>query len=1545
MRVQHALMPTHPSPLVDFLFLPPCCPHASTSSLSPSFLLSMHLLDMPKGKTKKRPHELYDHEEQAIVSEVLTLDSRHRAHKRVDHIAPTPVLPTDPSEASPSVDLLEQEFFETPEVAQVPEPGLSGIQVVPAKHYKNSDVPLSTWRQYMTEYLDEVLRLDGRGDVGSEGASQMESACGLCGDMGQAFRCKDCHGGQLLCQPCLKCVHRALLLHVVEWWSDGRFQQVRLSDLGLRVQVGHPSSQPCPAREAGHKDFVVLHTNGIHLVNVDFCRCPDSTPSRTQLLRASWWPATPRAPQTCATMACLRQFHSLNLQGKMSAYDYYKSLELLTNGAGLLKLPDRLPMLMLMMRQWRFIKLLKRAGRGLDPSGIDGTKSGELIVQCPACPRPGVNLPSNWQDAPPETAFLYWLVLAMDANFRLKSRLHSSEERDPSLGSGFAYFVESRSYGEYVLQHTSEDEISTCMAFAALATANLKRSTGLAATGVGAVTCGRHQFWRPNSIGDLQKGERYINMDYIFLSTLAGAIVKTLVSSYDLVCQWEKKFWPRVSNFPSDMQQLLAQADVIFLVPEFHLQAHEESCHSKYSSRRTVGMGRSELEGPERNWAWLNGAATSTKEMGPGSRRDMLDDFCGFSNWRRVVGMGAFLLRKMLEAIPNAVDHRYTFDQMVARFCERRPEDLEAWEVMFAKWDADKKKSPSPFATPRTKKTLAQIKRELKDEEQAALGAAGEVEDDTSPSSFLLLGIEIEHAQRVLMSEIRATKSPTTLQLSDFDTRHCALRRKIRRFRRQQAHHMPGTQATGADEGGEGAAAAADQAQVEEAELKMPSDFEGAEERQAVCPPALGAVETRLHIAEAQDALEGLRRHLRMRTFFNAFKVKNIVGQCPNTRARQTQTRIDDRVKLYKLRYQHAHRALMHLTGGGAWTSNLCKLHDKDIRSLHEDLLDVVTLPEDGEETDPDLQEALRVEWAKSKVCAARWHEEVQHVEEEMRRVLETFATEALLWEDRSARRDAALDGEGNIDESGNPALKEGLHVYAAQQAAMYRDLAAQFSESWAAELDEIGMDPDAAEDETGSAPPVPATTPHEGEDTNEEAERAVRVPPPSRTLPLQLIASPSDVPPPALDAALVQEAHNVLEADSHCVHRDLAARSQTDTSTAAKYDAIVRNYSQWWCGYQADLLAQRRIQVALPAFPITATKVTFFLEHETTREKRKQGSKESIPGSSLGKSHIAGVISALEHRHFSDEYLYRDVPEAKRGLHLDKRIKDFEQFSCHNEPKRTHTVNALKASGTSSDAYMLAELQQCMFWCVSESKTSRELFHGVRDRAMLLVSAGTAFRGDSARMVQWSDLFISEVPLQEVRPDYLLPVLGVYSDNAKHNQQGRVDEFGMIRHRIVELCPIGAAALLFWAHFHVLECPPPDFVPDFTDKNFGQFGRRDWYSCHLFYGTKVNKAMSYDNHYDCIKQIHEVCMILLTKVTHTTCHFGAQNARNHGASMNGAKAMGGWSDSGSYRACYDCTFPLDALLASAMFNGRDPSSYFLARDTLAAPSHVHFPT
>lgn len=84
--------------------------------------------------------------------------------------------------------------------------------------------------------------------------------------------------------------------------------------------------------------MTVLHVNGIHAVDVQFCECSASE-RRVQMLRMGWWPASPSDPRTCATMALLRHFHLLNLQGKLPAYDFYRALELATDNTGLMRLP------------------------------------------------------------------------------------------------------------------------------------------------------------------------------------------------------------------------------------------------------------------------------------------------------------------------------------------------------------------------------------------------------------------------------------------------------------------------------------------------------------------------------------------------------------------------------------------------------------------------------------------------------------------------------------------------------------------------------------------------------------------------------------------------------------------------------------------------------------------------------------------------------------------------------------------------------------------------------------------------------------------------------------------------------------------------------------------------------------------------------------------------------------------------------------------------------------------------------------------------------
>ena len=122
-------------------------------------------------------------------------------------------------------------------------------------------------------------------------------------------------------------------------WKNGFFQRTTLQSLGLRIQLGHPLGQLCPFRARAHQNFVVIHVNGIHLINLDFCSCSNSPTPREQVLEIGWWPSTPLEPQSTASMTVLRSFHTLNLQGQISSTDFYRGLEQMTCGDGLSSVP------------------------------------------------------------------------------------------------------------------------------------------------------------------------------------------------------------------------------------------------------------------------------------------------------------------------------------------------------------------------------------------------------------------------------------------------------------------------------------------------------------------------------------------------------------------------------------------------------------------------------------------------------------------------------------------------------------------------------------------------------------------------------------------------------------------------------------------------------------------------------------------------------------------------------------------------------------------------------------------------------------------------------------------------------------------------------------------------------------------------------------------------------------------------------------------------------------------------------------------------------
>ena len=117
-----------------------------------------------------------------------------------------------------------------------------------------------------------------------------------------------------------------------------------------------------------------------------------------------------------------------------------------------------------------------------------------------------------------------------------------------------------------------------------------------------------------------------------------------IVFSYDIACQWHKNLWERMKIFPPEEALSNSVKSVLFLVLKFHLPAHVEACNLQFSFNLTKGVGRTDGEAPERGWANINPAAQSTKEMGPGTRRDTLDDHFGDWNWKKTIKLGMLFI-------------------------------------------------------------------------------------------------------------------------------------------------------------------------------------------------------------------------------------------------------------------------------------------------------------------------------------------------------------------------------------------------------------------------------------------------------------------------------------------------------------------------------------------------------------------------------------------------------------------------------------------------------------------------------------------------------------------------------------------------------------------------------------------------------------------------------------------------------------------------------------------------------------------------------------
>ncbi|KAF7301156.1 CxC2 domain-containing protein [Mycena indigotica] len=808
--------------------------------------------------------------------------------------------------------------------------------------------------------------------------------------------------------------HCANPLHFIEKWTGVYFTRTTLRAIGLRVQLAHPPNEICERPVAGRRDFVVLAANGIHEVAVDFCGCMDHDADHVQLLKAGWYPATTEFPRTAATFSCLDRFHYLSLHGKTTTYDFYSALESSTDGTGI-KPPDRYSVFMRMSRQYRHLLLLKRKGRGHDRFGVLGTAPGELATRCPACPRPGVNLLDGWQNAPPE---------------------------------------------------------------------DRKFSRGYSVTGVGMGVCARHEFVLPNGVGDLQAGERYGNMDYIFSSFMRHIDARLWkILSYDIVCQWIKKLIERLANLPPLVRLRLALGLIRFAIPKMHIKGHLILCQILFSLMLILGSGMTDGEGIERPWSMIGGIAGSTRVCGPGARWDQLDDHWSFWNWTKLLHLAALLRRRTDNAKKELVKQELDFEQLSIGHIDR----VLDWKKQVDEFEADNTK-PNPYGYKSDGMTEAAVRKMLEEQEAEEEKSGALPIHDVSPTEFIVALLDAEGDQRRIRGLVEVGKKRSssgrlrTLQATYMPAA----------LRRLEALHLP------------------QDTLAERVPLIPPFALTPVERDNGGCREGLVVVERALRDAQCRSSLTSLQLQLHVKSRLLTYKKNNSRAQAMNTRSRSLVDQNERKILLYSEKYQHAWRALVALDGDDdlmSWR----KLEKKDIRCM-EDAEEVsraerkreraernersqdlalaraglVALPRgpipmetsDAEEDETEAQrpaahpdrrhaareanalfkhgesrrqvswiwsnvhnstegveEALRIEWAKSYARTRRWKEEVRILAAEWERLPLSFGTEEQAWLTRGKKVDiSGLGGE----------VAEGMIAYATKQADMFRNLAAR---------------------------------------------------------------------------------------------------------------------------------------------------------------------------------------------------------------------------------------------------------------------------------------------------------------------------------------------------------------------------------------------------------------------------------------------------------------------------------------------------------------------
>ncbi|KAJ3007703.1 hypothetical protein NUW54_g3442 [Trametes sanguinea] len=537
-------------------------------------------------------------------------------------------------------------------------------------------------------------------------------------------------------------------------------------------------------------------------------------------------------------------------------------------------------------------------------------------------------------------------------------------------------------------------------------------------------------------------------MDYLLHSSISLTTVPALTITYDIACQYSVNLWRRFDTYGFDT---LVDRTIQWGIPMHHIAAHQDKCRANYSLHYLPHCGRLDGEGVERGWALANLAAPSTKEMGPGSRRDLLDDIFADQNWQKVTKLPGALLARIKAAVPERETHVAAFKEYHAALPS---EQTAMWRRAVEAWEADPSQ-PNPFLATRTHITQATARMQLNKEDSEALrtGRATVLHEEFSSATVVAAGLDLEEQQRLLSRDLRNMhEHATDLARAQMLERQNILHRKIQSWADIQRLFMPCVQA---------ARARLTEDSTTHQPHRIPLLLPSAACHYFPCTQDILRQEWILHEAQAHDALDDIRSRLEVRYYMYHSKDRFARGQGANTRMNNSIQLLQAKLLGDAERYRAAYDALCRLSPQlnkniSEWGTVLRPLQDSDIRHLAEgedgnpsesrrttswiwrsNPVSVDTLRPGGQAVNDSLQESLRIEWCKARARAQRWSEECTLLEEEMRRVISYHQWASKKWLLRTGGSSMASD------------YAEGSDAYARRQAAIRQQMKSFCERSW----------------------------------------------------------------------------------------------------------------------------------------------------------------------------------------------------------------------------------------------------------------------------------------------------------------------------------------------------------------------------------------------------------------------------------------------------------------------------------------------------------------